>query len=192
MKRVTYFLKNCCAVGILAFVSLFTHAAEKPSPETAYSRDGSAPETAKAISEKEGLLLLESGNAYLEYPLKSEIERKELQRVYKENADYIRKMIAYYPSLKRFEYLLKQSKSEKSDSAGTYQAEITYRNGEKSTVALLGANETIRMLASSVRSMASRETQTIYIEPAGIISPKTYGRSIRAELHPPILWPKRV
>ena len=190
MKRVNYFLKNCCAVGALTIVSLCTHAAEKPSPETAYSSDGSVPETAKAISEKEGLLLLESGNAYLEYPLKTEIERKELQRIYKENADYIRKMIAYYPSLKRFEYLLEQSKSEKSDPAGTYQAEVTYRNGEKSTVALLGANETIRMLASSVRSMASRETQAEIYRARWNNLPEDVRQKYKSRIAPPDLVAK--
>ncbi|MBT5626308.1 MAG: hypothetical protein HOJ76_11995 [Proteobacteria bacterium] len=159
MQQVTRYLRVFCAIPILFIASLNTYATEKLSPETAYSNNGSVPKNAKEISEKKALMLLESGNAVLEYPSKTKNEIEVLKKSYNENADYLRKMIAYYPSLKRFEHLLNLAKSEKVDGAGTYLSQITYRNGEKSTVALLGANETIRMLASSIRSMNSRQKQ---------------------------------
>lgn len=159
MQQVNHYLRCFCAIPILFIASLNTYATEKLSPETAYSNDGSVPKNAKEISEKKARMLLESGNAVLEYPSKTKNEIEVLKKSYKQNADYLRKMIAYYPSLRRFEHLLNLAKSEKVDGAGTYLSQITYRNGENSTVALLGANETIRMLASSIRSMNSRQKQ---------------------------------
>ena len=157
--QIKFYLRGALATIILASVSLNLQAGEKLSLGNAYSTNGSVPKNSKAISEKEIRALLESGDVFLQYPSKTKSGKEDIEQSNKENADYVRKMMNYYPSLKRFKHLLTPPKTEPLDGEGAFPVEITYRNGEKSIVALLGTTEIIRMLASSVRTMHSRAKQ---------------------------------